>query len=148
MKQTVLILFICLVSLNGFSKVIDGIPSIDTAVKGFFDPLKKGVKNLDQAMTSIPSINGESRQYAESFTSKNPSQVDFKGQLQNTMGKDNQGGVMEYKELDSKSKLNGAYVIKTYQVRFNGGQVKKMQFKFLQPTREPEYQWVDAQFVD
>ena len=135
-------------SLNGFSKVIDGIPNIDAAVKSFFDPLKKGIKNIDQAVSNIPSLNGDSAQYVQKSFTKMGSQNDFKGQLQETMIKDHQGGVLDYKETDSKSKLNGAYVIKTYQVRFKGGQVKNMQFKFLQPTTEPEYQWVEANFVE
>lgn len=135
-------------SLNGFSKVIDGVSNINTAVKSFFDPLKKGGKNIDEAVNNIPSLNGESRQYAESFSEKNGGQNDFKGELQKIMVKDQQGSVIDYKEIDSKSKLNGAYVIKTYQVRFRGGEVRNMQFKFLQPTRGPEYQWVDAQVLE
>lgn len=127
--------------------MIDGITDINGTVKSFFDPLKKGSKNIDDAMKNIPNLNNESRDYAESFSQNGSGSKDFRSELQSTMVKDRQGAVLEYKELDSRSKLNGAYVIKIYEVRFKGGEVKQMEFKFLRPTRGPEYQWVDAQFV-
>lgn len=132
-------------SLNGFSKVIDGFSDINMAVKSFLDPLKQGSKNLDEAFKTMPG-QSEGEKYAQTFS--NQPEGDFKGELKNTMVRDNQGGVLSYKETGSTSKLNGTYVIKTYQVRFRGGQVKNMEFRFLQPTRGNEYIWTDAKFID
>lgn len=99
-------------------------------------------------MSIIPSLNGESRVFAENQVAGGASDNDLKGQLAKIMVSDQQGKVIDYKEIDSREVLNGSYVIKNYSVRFFGGKSKTIEFKFLKPTINGNYHFVDAKIVD
>lgn len=145
MKKLFFIL-ISILSINGYSGELDGVSSISSGIKSFFDPLKKGPKNIDEAISNVPGIDGESRTFAESqVSSDKPS---LKNELKKIMVSEQQGKVVEYKEIDSREKLNGSYVIKTYSVKFYGGKTKTLEFRFLKPTINGNYHFVDAKMVD
>lgn len=134
-------------SVNGHSGELDGIKSIPDGVKSFFDPLKKGPKYIDESLSTIPSLNGESRVFAEKQVA-NSTPEDLNGKLRKIMISEQQGKVIAYKEIDSQVKLNGSFVIKTYEVKFFGGKSKTLEFKFLKPTINGNYHFVDAHMLD
>ena len=143
-----LIFVFCVIfSLNGFSDELDGIPRIPAGIKSFFDPLTKGAKHIDEALAVIPSLNDSGRQFAESQVNDGGS-PNLSSQLRKIMVMDQQGKVVSYKESDSRTVLNGAYVVKTYVVRFMGGKSRTLQFKFVKPTISGNFQFVDAALVD
>lgn len=145
MKNTLFLLLV-IISLNGFSSELEGFSNINDGVKNFFLPLKKGPKHINDAISNLSGIENESRRFAESQVGSSSS--DFKGELSKIMISDQQGKVISYKETDSREKLNGSYVIKTYEVKFFGGKSKSIEFKFLKPTINGNYQFVDVNFLD
>lgn len=98
-------------------------------------------------MQQVPSLESDSLSYVHSQVG-NEDNSSFKDSLTSIMVNQKQGKVVEYKETDSQEKLNGTYVIKTYQIRFFGGKVSNVEFKFLKPTMNGEFHVVDANFID
>lgn len=144
MKKLLFLLIIF--SLNGKTTEVDGINSIQDGVKNFFSPLKKGPKYINEAISNIPELKNESRIFAEKeIGTISPN---LEGQLSKIMIQDQQGKVISYKEIDSREKLNGSYVIKKYEIKFFGGKTKEIEFKFLKPTMDGSYQFVDAILID
>lgn len=131
-------------SINGFSQNSTGHSSVDQAVNEFFAPLKNKKANISQAMSGS-AIDSDSKRYAETkFADNTP--PNFANELNKVMKDQRQGHVVSYKLVDSREALNGGYVVRNYEVLFFGGQKKVMEFKFVQPTTDNTYQFVDARF--
>ena len=132
-------------SINGNAAESTGFSDVSSGITSFFAPLKKGPKYINEAVSQVP-LNNASRVFAEDQAKLSHS--DFESKLKNIMINNFQGKVTAYKETDSIEKLNGNYVIKTYSVTFYGGQTKTMEFKFIKPVTNGNYQFVDASILD
>jgi len=149
--KKVIIFFILFISHLSLAEVLNGIDNIDDGIKSFLEPLKQGPASLNKAFKVVTGLNNDSNRYVEEFMAKrDPNYVkkpDPKEIIKNIMINEQQGALQDYQEVHSENILTGLYVVKTYQLNFKGGKSIKVEFYFIQPTKENKYVFSDLKVL-
>lgn len=141
--KVVSFLVILIFSLNVNASDFITFPDANTGIKKFFEPLQKeGAKGIDKTLKSTMNDMGESAHAVNQEMGREENA--WSKQLKNVMVNQQQGKVLSYKMNDETVRLNNKMIKREYTVYFEGGGSKTMNFVFLKPLNDQDYQLVDV----